>query len=96
MADDSDPLRHGLRLCARGLRHLKGKCRHNLRDYNGPSSKIAVSLQTKSLLSFAMSATAASRPEGWNLLDGAELVFFLCVAYRYVVHNVLRFWDLLF
>jgi hypothetical protein len=84
----------GLRLCARGLRHLKGKCRHNLRDYNGSRSKTAVSLHVKSLLSFGMSANAASQPEDWNLLVGAELVFFLCAEYGYVGHRVLRIWDL--
>jgi hypothetical protein len=68
-----------LLLCARGLRHLKEKGRHNLRDYNGPSSKIAVSLHIKSLLSFAMSATAASRPEDWNFWTERSLSSF-CVS----------------
>jgi hypothetical protein len=59
-----------------------------------PEAKTAVSLHIKSLLSFGMSATAAARPEDWNLFVGRELVFFLCAEYRYVVHSVLRFWDL--
>lgn len=73
---------------------MKGKCRHNLRDYNGPRSQTVVSLHIKSLLSFGMSATAASRSEDWNLLVGGQLVFFLCAEYSYVGHSVLRFWDL--
>jgi len=52
MVDYSDPLRHGLRLCARSLRHLKRKCRRNLRDYNGSRSKTACFLTYKVTLFF--------------------------------------------
>ena len=61
-----------------------------------PEARPLVSLHIESLFSFAMSTTAASRPEDWDPLVGAELVFFLCAEYRYVVQSILRFWDLVY